>query len=72
MIGEGATLWGSRLQRHIALSSTESEFMNASLVGQEMIWMRAFLEELGYDISEPSPLFLDSNSAAKVIKNPEH
>lgn len=72
LLGEGANLWGSRLQRHIALSSTESEFMNASMVGQEMVWMRAFFEELGYDVSESSPLFLDSNSAAKVIKNPEH
>jgi hypothetical protein len=66
-LGSGATMWASHLQRHVALSSTESEYINASLVGQEMMWMHYFLDELGYDISMPSPLFLDSNSAALVI-----
>jgi hypothetical protein len=36
------------------------------------MWMRYFLDELGYDISMPSPLFLDSNSTTLVIRNPEH
>jgi hypothetical protein len=72
LLGSGATMWASRLQRHVALSSTESEYVNASLVGQEMMWMRYFFEELGYNISTPSPLFLDSNSAALVVRNPEH
>jgi Reverse transcriptase (RNA-dependent DNA polymerase) len=72
ILGNGATMWASRLQRSVALSSTESEYVNASLTGQEIMWMRYFMEELGYDISEPSPLFLDSNSAALVIRNPEH
>lgn len=37
-----------------------------------MMWMRYFLEEVGYDMSQPSPLFLDSASALQVVKNPEH
>jgi transposase InsO family protein len=72
MMGTGAVVWGSRLQHHTAMSSTESEYVNASLVGAEVMWMRYMMEELGYDISAPSPLFMDSNSAAQVVKNPEH
>jgi transposase InsO family protein len=72
MMGTGAVVWGSRLQHHTAMSSTESEYVNASLVGAEVMWMRYMMEELGYDTSAPSPLFMDSNSAAQVVKNPEH
>jgi hypothetical protein len=72
MMGTGAVVWGSRLQHHTAMSSTESEYVNASLVGAEVMWMRYMMEELGYDMSTASPLFMDSNSAAQVVKNPEH
>jgi hypothetical protein len=71
-VGGAAVQWSSRLQRHTALSSTESEYTTASATGCEMIWMREFLDEIGYDISRPSPLYIDSNSALLVAKNPEH
>jgi hypothetical protein len=71
-IGGGATSWSSRLQRHVALSSTESEYTTASATGTELMWTRYFLEELGFDVSRPSPLFLDNASAQQVVKNPEH
>jgi Reverse transcriptase (RNA-dependent DNA polymerase) len=71
-VGNGAVLWGSRLQKHVSLSSTESEYTTAAATGCEMMWMRYFLEEIGYDTSSASPLFLDSASALQVVKNPEH
>lgn len=71
-VGNGAVQWGSRLQKHTSLSTTESEYTTACATGCEMMWMRYFLEEVGYDMSQPSPLFLDSASALQVVKNPEH
>jgi len=71
-IGGGAVLWSSRLQRHTSLSSTESEYTTASATGCEIVWMREFLDEIGYDMSSPSTLFIDNNSALQVAKNPEH
>ncbi|CAG7846893.1 Retrovirus-related Pol polyprotein from transposon TNT 1-94 Includes: RecName: Full=Protease; Includes: RecName: Full=Reverse transcriptase; Includes: RecName: Full=Endonuclease [Serendipita indica DSM 11827] len=72
-IGGGAVMWSSRLQRHTSLSSTESEYTTASTTVCEMIWMRSFLDEIGYDIaSYPSTLFVDNASAIQVAKNPEH
>jgi hypothetical protein len=50
----------------------ESEYTTASATGCEIIWMREFLDEIGYDISLPSTLFVDNNSAILVAKNPEH
>ncbi|CCA75880.1 hypothetical protein PIIN_09876 [Serendipita indica DSM 11827] len=72
-IGGGAVMWSSRLQRHTSLSSTELEYTTASATGCEIIWMRSFLDEIGYDIaSYPSTLFVDNASVIQVAKNPEH
>src|SRR5258706_11547243 len=49
--GGGAVQWGSRLQPHVSLSSTESEYTTASKVGCEVMWMRSLLEALGSDVS---------------------
>ena len=70
--GGAATQWGSRLQPHVSLSSTESEYTIASKVGCEIMWMRYFFEEIGYDMSRPSPMLLDNRSALQVAKHPEH
>jgi len=34
--------------------------------------MQYLLEEIGYDMSHPSPLLLDNKSALQVAKHPEH
>jgi hypothetical protein len=71
-IGRGAVQWGSQLQLHVSLSSTESEYTTASKVGCEVVWMRYLLEELGYDVSCPSPLLVDNKSTIQVAKHPKH
>jgi hypothetical protein len=71
-IGTGAVSWGSRLHRHTSLSSTEAEYTTASAAGTELMWMRYFLEECGYELPRPSKLLMDNASAIQVAKNPEH
>jgi hypothetical protein len=71
-IGGGAIQWGSCLQPHVSLSSTESEYTIASKVGCEVMWMWYFFEEIGYDMSHPSPMLLNNQSALQVAKHPEH
>jgi hypothetical protein len=71
-IGSGAVLWLSRLQSIVALSTTEAEFVAAASAGQEVVWMRALLGELGFPISGPSLLLLDNQSAIQVGKSPKH
>jgi hypothetical protein len=71
-IGRGAVQWGSRLQLHMSLSSTESEYTTASKVGCEVMWMRYLLKELGYDVLCPSLLLVDNKSTIQVAKHPEH
>ena len=71
-VGGGAVQWGSHLQPHVSLSSTESEYTTASKVSCEVMWMRYLFQELGYDVSRPSPLLVDNKSAIQVAKHPEH
>jgi hypothetical protein len=71
-VGGGAIQWGSCLQPHVSLSSTESEYTTASKVGCEVMWMRYLFEQLGYDTARPSLLLVDNKSAIQVLKHPEH
>ena len=49
MFAGGAVSWQSKLQKYVALSTTESEYVAAVEAGQELVWMRDFLEELGLE-----------------------
>ena len=42
----GAVSWKSRLQKLVALLTTEAEYMAAMEARKELIWMRDFLSEL--------------------------
>ena len=71
-MGNGAISWSAKKQVTIANSSTEAEYVSASMAGREVIWMRSLLGELGFKIKGPSPLSVDNQSALKVLRNPEH
>ena len=43
----GAISWQSRLQKSVALSTTEAEYMAVVEAGKEVIWMKDFIRELG-------------------------
>jgi hypothetical protein len=68
-IGGGVTQWGSCLQPHVSLSSTESEYTTASKVSCEIMWTRYLFKELGYDVLHPSPLLVDNKSTIQVAKH---
>ena len=71
-IGSGAVSWSSKLQSLVALSTTEAKHIAAIEAAKEILWMRQFMGELGYDVSGPSLLWMDNQSAIAVSKNPEH
>ena len=71
-IGSGVVSWSSKLQPFVALSTTEAEHISAVEAGKEILWMHQFMGELGYDVSGPSLLQMDNQSAIAVSKNPEH
>ena len=64
----GAVSWQSRLQKCVALSTTEAEFIVATEASKELLWMKKFLSELGFQQERPQ-LFCDSQSAIHLAKN---
>jgi len=61
--------WSSKLQRSVTLS-TEAEFIAASEVAKELLWLKILLGELGGKGSEVPTLYVDNASAVKLAKNP--
>ena len=60
----------SRLQTTVATSGMESELMALYGSMQELVWLRGVMKELGLPILEPTPSFLDSQSAQDLAMNP--
>lgn len=72
MLGSGAIAWCSQRQKCVALSTTESEYIAASETVKELVWINRLLMELVTN-RPPSPtLFMDNQSAIRLIKNPEY
>jgi len=67
-VGGTAVSWISRLQKVVALSTTEAEYVAATEASKEMIWLQSFMNELGTQQVNNS-LFTDSQSAIHLAKN---
>ena len=71
-LGTGLITWRSTKSACVALSSCESEYYAACLLTKDIMWARSLLEELGFFMQEPTPLFIDNNGAEAIIYNPKH
>ena len=61
--------WGSQLQKIVAHSTIEAEYVAVTEASKEMVWFQSFLEELGKK-QEDNVLYCDSQSAIHLAKNP--
>ena len=64
----GAVSWQSKLQKCVALSTTEGEYIAATEAAKEMLWMKRFVQELGL-MQDEYVVFCDSQSAPDLSKN---
>jgi hypothetical protein len=60
---------GSKLMATIAASSMESEYMSAYHLGQQLLWYRGLMKEIGYPITKPTPFFMDAAAALYAIRD---
>ena len=67
-IGGTTVSWISKLQKVVALSTKEAEYVVATEASKEMIWLQIFMEELGKK-QENNRLYCDSESAIHLAKN---
>ncbi|CAG7821978.1 unnamed protein product, partial [Allacma fusca] len=70
-LGKQLISWTSRKQPCVAMSSTEAEYIALASAAREAIWLRRFLNELGYHQDQPTTIFVDNQSTIKLAKNPE-
>ena len=68
----GPIAWQSRLQTTVAVSSMEAEYMAAFAMVQEICWLRGVMFELGFELNEPTKVYMDSRSAIDLANNPVH
>jgi hypothetical protein len=61
--------WQSKLQRTVATSTTEAEYMAAAAGAREMLWMKILCADLGLLLGQVR-LQCDNQACIKIIKNP--
>ena len=66
----GPIAWQSKLQTTVATSSMQAEYQAMYAGMQEVVWLRGVLAELGLQLVESTPFFVDSKSAKDLAENP--
>ncbi len=61
--------WSSKRQSTVALSTVEAEYVAMSRCAQQMVWMQAWLGEVGIDYSTPGVIEEDNRGAIALTKN---
>ncbi|KAD6119896.1 hypothetical protein E3N88_11167 [Mikania micrantha] len=63
-----AVSWQSRLQKCVALSTTEAEYLAATEACKELLWLKRFLQKLGFT-QQRYVVLCDNQSAIHLAKN---
>ncbi|OAQ61354.1 retrovirus-related pol polyprotein [Purpureocillium lilacinum] len=69
----GPVSWSSQRQKTVATSTMDAEYIAGAEAAKEAVWIRNFINDLripGVHI-DTVPLYIDSNSALKLTRNPE-
>ena len=62
--------WQSRRQDSVALSTSETEYMDAREGGKEVVYIRDILQDFGFSQQGPTNLYEDNLAAVDMSINP--
>ena len=63
MLNGGPVAWKSKLQAIVALSTADAEFVAANYAACEIMFLRQFMEVMGFGQDKPTCLFVDNSAA---------
>ena len=66
IIDGGAVSWSSRKQELVMLSTVEAEYVAATHVAKEAIWLRRLIGELFPTLIDTTPLYCDNQATLKL------
>lgn len=62
-------IWKSQKQSIVGLSTTEVEYIAATEACKSLIWLLELLEEMGHQVPTPISLYIDNQSAIKILES---
>eukprot|EP00253_Pinus_taeda_P005068 PITA_05068 len=68
-MGSGAISWASKNQPIVVLSTSEAEYVAATAVACQVVWMRRMLRSLGQEKAKGTVIFCDNSSTIALSKN---
>ena len=69
-MGRNLIFWTSYLQRSVARSTSEAEYMALSDCAQELVWVRRFMAELKESQNKPTVIYEDNQGCIAMSYNP--
>lgn len=70
LFDDAAVTWLSKKQPIVTLSTTEAEYVAASVCACQAVWYKRILEESGHHKGEGTVIWCDNTSTIKLSKNP--
>jgi len=65
----GAVSWKSALQKTVAQSTAEAEYMAAASAVKEAVWLRYLLADLGIPVDGPVPMLTDNQACLAFLRD---
>ena len=69
-IGSAVVSWCSKKQDTVALSSSEAEYVAATMAAQECVWLKRLIGDMLSNVDYPVQIKCDNESAIKLASNP--
>ena len=67
----GPVTWSSKRKQIVTLSTTEAEYVGASLASRKLMWLRKLVSDIECQGDIQITLYIDNQSTIRIAKNPE-